>query len=49
MASFLNSDLPSEDEEDDTYDPTTDKTAEPEDRVVRPKRKVDGPAKYVLS
>jgi len=45
MASLLHADLPSEDEEDDSYDPTTDKTAEPQDRVNRPKRKETGPAK----
>lgn len=40
MASLLHADLPSEDEEDDSYDPLADKTGEPQDRPGgdRPKR-----------
>ena len=36
MASFLNADLPSSDEEDDDYNPLKDKTGEPEDRPKVP-------------
>ena len=35
MASLMNANLPSEDEEDDSYDPTADKDkGEREDRVI---------------
>ncbi|GAX81876.1 hypothetical protein CEUSTIGMA_g9304.t1 [Chlamydomonas eustigma] len=39
MASFLNANLPSEDEEDDDYDPTADKSCEKEDRQDESKTK----------
>jgi hypothetical protein len=39
MASFLNADLPSSDEEDDNYDPTKDKTGEKEDVSTRPTKR----------
>lgn len=37
MANIMSADLPSEDEEDQDYDPTVDKTAEREDLVQHPK------------
>lgn len=38
MASFLNANLPSDDEEDDEYNPEADTTAEAGDRVKQPRK-----------
>lgn len=39
MASFLNANLPSSDEEDDEYDPTKDPTGEKEDGAAAATRR----------
>lgn len=48
MATFLTANLPSDDEEDNSYDPLADRSGEPADRPDRPKRNAghQAPSRY---